>query len=317
MTEFGAQTRPSKPRNHMELVNILRQLWRWRLLVVASGALAIACGILATYKVTLPSHLESRQYKVGLGSVNVLIDTPDSQVIDLDPKGADAVGTRANLLANLISTSPIKSAIAARVHMPASQLTIVTPSAGGVTTPLSTNAAVQNKRRESIISIRTATDLPVISVDTQAPDVETAGRLANGAVLGLRDYLTSVAATQRVPEARQLVLRQLGAAQVGTAVRGPRRMIAVMIVIFIFSLCCAAIVVVSGVVRDWRAASAAEGRGGDDDEGGSPKRGDSEPTLRATTSAASAKPATAASAKSTPASRRKAKPVPRGSRAEA
>jgi capsular polysaccharide biosynthesis protein len=265
----------------MELVNILRQLWRWRLLVLAAGALAIACGILASYKVTLPSHLESRQYKVGLGSVNVLIDTPDSQVIDLDPKGADAVGTRANLLANLIATSPIKSAIAARVHMPASQLTFVTPSAGGVTTPLADDASVQNKRNESIISIRTATDLPVISVDTQAADAETAGRLANGAVLGLRDYLTSVAATQKVPEARQLVLRQLGAAQVGTAVRGPRRLIGILVILFVFALGCVAIVVVSGVVRDWRAVSAAEKEQGDDDDTGS-DRGVSEPTLRAT-----------------------------------
>jgi hypothetical protein len=264
----------------MELVNILRQLWRWRLLVLAAGALAIACGILASYKVTLPSHLESRQFKVGLGSVNVLIDTPDSQVIDLDPKGADAVGTRANLLANLIATSPIKSAIAARVHMPASQLTFVTPAAGGVTTPLASNASVQNKRNESIISIRTATDLPVISVDTQAADAETAGRLANGAVLGLRDYLTSVAATQQVPEARQLVLRQLGAAQVGTAVRGPRRLIGIMVIFFVFALGCVAIVVVSGVVRDWRAVSAAEKEYDDDDTGSD--RDVPEPTLRAT-----------------------------------
>ena len=42
----------------------------------------------------------------------MLIDTPDSQVVDLEPKGADGLGTRANLLANLMASSPVRTIIA-------------------------------------------------------------------------------------------------------------------------------------------------------------------------------------------------------------
>ena len=77
----------------MEFVTILRELWRQRALVLAGAALAIALGLMTAYKVSLaPPKLESRQYRVGVASARMLIDTPDSQVVDLEPKGADGLG---------------------------------------------------------------------------------------------------------------------------------------------------------------------------------------------------------------------------------
>jgi hypothetical protein len=250
----------------MELITILRELWRRRWLVVASAVLAAAAGLLLLYRVTLPTKVESRQYKVALGTVNVLVDTPDSQVIDLNPKGVDAVGTRANLLANLITTTPIKNAIAKHLQMPAKDLVVLAPPSGGVlaSNPTQTKGAVDTAGRNAkIIAIRTDPQLPVISIDTQAPDTATAARLADGAVAGLEDYLKSVAATQSVPTARQLVLRQLGEAQVAEATRGPRRMFGVVFAFFLFGAACAAIVIVPGVARGLRAAAEAEAAGAD------------------------------------------------------
>ena len=65
---------------------------------------------MTAYRISLaPPKLESRQYHVGVASARVLVDTPDSQVVDLNPKGADALSSRASLLANLMASSPVKT----------------------------------------------------------------------------------------------------------------------------------------------------------------------------------------------------------------
>ena len=43
---------------------------------------------MTAYRISLaPPKLESRQYHVGVASARVLVDTPDSQVVDLNPEG--------------------------------------------------------------------------------------------------------------------------------------------------------------------------------------------------------------------------------------
>jgi hypothetical protein len=248
----------------MDLITILRALWRGRLFVVLGTLVAVAAGVVIAYRVTpgVPPKLESRQYNVALGTVNVLVDTPDSQVIDLDPSGADAVSTRASLLASLISTSPIKSAIATRVGIPADELVVLGPQAGtaGSTAPASgTKSAVSaNGRRANIISIRTDETLPVISIDTQAPTERGAILLAEGAAAGLQDYLTTVVKSQKVPEKRRLVLRTLGTPEVGVSVRGPRKAYGVGLALFLLAFFCASIVLLPGIARGLREAAAAE-----------------------------------------------------------
>jgi hypothetical protein len=245
----------------MELITILLRLWRGRWLVLLSALVAIAVGVVVSYKVSFTSspHLQTRQYTVALGTVNVLVDTPESQVIDLDPKGADAVGPRATLLANLIATTPIKDAIAKQLNMSPRELTVLAPQSTSVLAPSAAQTQAAGRGRDAkVISIRTDETLPVISIDTQAPDADTASRLANGAAIGLQQYLTTVSATQRVPQKRQLKLRQLGDAQVGITARGPRRIFGAFAAFFILLLACSAIVLVPGVVRAVRMANLEE-----------------------------------------------------------
>jgi capsular polysaccharide biosynthesis protein len=246
----------------MDLITILRALWRGRLLVVLATFVAVLAGLVVAYRVTpgLPPKLESRQYQVALGTVNVLVDTPDSQVIDLSPTGADAVSTRATLLASLISTSPIKDEISRRVGIPSDRLVVLGPQAGEApASPSGTKAAVAaDGRRANIISIRTDETLPVISIDTQAPTGEEAIRLANGAAAGLQDYLATVVRSQKVPLKRRLVLRTLGTPEVGVSVRGPRKAYGVVLAFFLLVAFCAAIVILPGIARALRAAAAEE-----------------------------------------------------------
>jgi len=260
----------------MESITILRELWRLRYLVILAGLLALAIALMTAYRVSLsPPKLESRQYHVGLASARILIDTPDSQVVDLNPKGADALSSRASLLANLMASSPVKAIIARDAGVPASQLVAVAPSATGATAPTPLSQAASKSANVAdvyLLTMQADETLPIIAIQAQAPDAEQAARLANAATTGLRDYLRSVAGAQNVPAARQVVISGLGAAQAADVVRGPRRLFAIIAFIFVFGLACFGLIMVSGIARGWRRAaalerSAAEAQGPPDGDG--------------------------------------------------
>jgi hypothetical protein len=259
----------------MDLNTILRALWHRRALVAVAAALSVVAGIIAAYHVTLPAKLTSRQYTVAVGQARFLIDTPESQVLTVNPAttansaGPGDLAPRANLLANLIPTSPVQAAIAQRARIPAADLTIVGPPssvtgdpAPGPTPLEASQAAKANDRTANIVTISVPgapdSPLPVISVQTQSPREDTAARLANATIAGLQDFLASVPETQRIPAARKIVLRPLGTAQVGTTVHGPRRLYALLLPLVLFTLACAAIVFVPYVFRAWREIVAPE-----------------------------------------------------------
>jgi hypothetical protein len=234
---------------------ILRDLWRRRVLVAAAALVAIAIGWMLAYKVGFPP--ERRSYQVGVASASVLIDTPKSQVVEIAPKGSDMLGARANVLANLMVDGAIKEAIAQRVGVPSKELIATTDSAGTTETetPLT---ATSHAYSTSVAHTSDMNELPIIKIETQAPDVRRAIELANAAVTGLSEHLDSTAASETVSDTRRLRVRALGTAQGHLATRGPGRLIAVAAAIFVFMLGCGLILVVSAVVRGWRAADALE-----------------------------------------------------------
>jgi len=262
----------------MNHITILRALWQRRALVAVAAALSVVAGIVAAYHVTLPAKLTSRQYTVGVGQAYLLIDTTDSQVSTLGPPAtgntlpaapADLAG-RATLLANLVPTSRVKAAIAKRAGIRTADLRIVGPPspataftpAPGPTQLEASQAAKANDRTANIVKITVPgapdSPLPVISVQTQSPREQTAARLADATLSGLQYFLSSVPEAQRIPEARKIVLRPLGTAQVGTTVHGPSRLFALLLPFVLFTLACAAIVFVPYVIRAWREIVASE-----------------------------------------------------------
>jgi hypothetical protein len=260
----------------MNHITILRALWQRRALVAVAAALSVVAGVVAAYHVTLPANLTSRQYTVAVGQARFLIDTRESQVLTVspvttaDPAGSSDLAGRANLLANLIPSSAVKAAIAKRAGIPAADLTIVGPPSSATAsgpapgpTPLEASQAVKaNDRTANIVTITVPgapdSPLPVISVQTQSPREQTAAQLANATIAGLQHFLASVPEAQSIPEARKIVLRPLGTAQVGTLVHGPRRLYALLLPFVLFTLACAAIVFVPRVVRAWREIVAPE-----------------------------------------------------------
>jgi hypothetical protein len=246
----------------MELVTILQQLWRLRLVVAIAAVIAVVLGGLTAYRPGLPP--KSRQYSVGVASARALVDTPNSQVVDLGVKtdaNAGVLPARAVLLANLLVSSPLKDATAKRAKVPTDQLIAIadTPSDGApVDNQLTTGASLKpTDPRANVLTAHTDQSLPLITVNTQAPDPQTAARLADAALDVLESQLSSLLAGGNVPSDRQIVLKRLGTARAGVQQRGPSSVMAVAVMIILFLVQCGLLLAITAILRAWRAAAAA------------------------------------------------------------
>lgn len=237
----------------VESAKILRALWRLRVFVALVALLAIVSGWMLAYRLSFPP--ERRSYSVGVANASVLIDTPKSQVIDVAPKGSDTLGPRANVIANLMVDGGIKNAIARRAGVPPKRLLahVETPDDPG---PPLTARSLSYKTGAALTA--DMAQLPIVKVETQAPTVKQAIDLANDAVAGLGDYLNTKAAAETVSDSRRLRVSPLGTAQGHEAARGPGRMMALAVMVFVFFAGCAMILVVSALVRGWHATVASE-----------------------------------------------------------
>ena len=190
------------------------------------------------YRVGFPP--KSRKFDVNSATARLLVDTPSSQIVAVSPTAMDVLTARANLLASLMVDGVVKTAIAQRAGLPPGQIAGVALSAPDLT-PSAPPAPGGYVLTTNVLTDTQGTQLPIIEIDTQAPDAAGAARLANAAVVGLQDYLGSQAASQAVPQARRLRVTGLGAAQASEVARGPRVLMAAGLAVFIFVAGCAAI----------------------------------------------------------------------------
>jgi hypothetical protein len=239
----------------VESVTILRELWRRRLLVVVVAIFAIAAGWLLAFEPTFP--LKSRGYDVGLASARVLVDTPQSQVVEVAPEGSETLGSRASVLANLMIDGELKAQIERRAGLRPNQLIATSEAVGGVdgTVPLTRNSYVLTT---GVVVNSDLAQLPLLKVETQAPDPAKAAKLGDAAVAGLTAYLESKASSQRIPTERRLNVNGLGPAQAHLARRGPGPVMGAAAALFVFLAGCAAILALSSLIRAWRVAAATD-----------------------------------------------------------
>ena len=78
--------------------------------------------------------------------------------------------------------------------------------------------------------------MPMLDIFAQAPTTTTATTLANAAVAGLRQYLSSTSASQRIPNRDQVRLLQLGQARGEVINHGVYWQVAVLVFLLTFGL---------------------------------------------------------------------------------
>lgn len=241
-------------------VSILRQLWRHRAVVAVFALVAVLLGGLIAYRPSFPP--QSRKYHVGTAMVHILVDTPASQVVEVSPKGSETLGQRASLLANLMSQGEVKAEVARRAGLRPNQLLAVSDASidPKTVTPQQTKGPKVHLLTIGVVTNDAGEELPIIGVQAQAPDAAKAAALANAAVSGLQDFLTSKAAVERIPDARRLTVRGLGAAQAREISRGPGPLLAFVVMVFLFAALCGVLLFILALAETWRAVSDDEAR---------------------------------------------------------
>jgi hypothetical protein len=253
----------------MFTIKILHQLWNRRRLLAVAGLVAVLAGFAIMFQ--LPS-LKPRSYTVGMATGQILLDTPDSQVVTLSPKGSESLGLRASVIASLMVGGEVESAIARQAGLKPSQLGGSTQAATEGSATFGSGTPVPARTPSGpdayILTTQTLTDttnnpLPIVAFTAEGPNAAAALRLANATITGLRNYLNTKAATERIPDAGRLQVTGVGVPQVTSESRGPTLPVAIIAVIMVFAVGCAAIVGFPMLRRSWRVAGELEKREGE------------------------------------------------------
>ena len=233
----------------MDSLAFPRALWRRRIFVSLGAVLAIAA---------------AAKFAAGTGAgaraeVHVLLDTPQSQLINADPARLESLPWRANLLAQLLGTEPARRQLAREAGIPAHQLAVVNsdlatptvPPGAEVPAPLPLAAAnaAASPPEVYLLSVHSDATIPLISLGAaQAPDRGAAARLAEAAVQALKIS----AAPADTPEARTSSPSPSPRSRLWDLAADHRTLVVLGVAIVLFGLWCAGVVLVSAIARSMR-----------------------------------------------------------------
>lgn len=247
----------------MELAQILVQLWRRRIAVLAVAVVATIAALALAYKISvLPPGLTHRTISNGTAEAHVLVDYPRSSVGDLN-RSFDPLVARAQVLSELMTTAPVVDRIAKIAGVPASAITASTDTST-LNVPTSevepsANARsndITNERLRYRITFRAEPEQPVVTVFGQGPTAEAAITIANAAAKGAAEWVKQTQDQQAVPDGRRTQLTQLGAATGGLVNSGASRIVAALAFVAILGVGCLLILLVGNTLPAVRRANA-------------------------------------------------------------
>lgn len=167
----------------MELVSILRVLWRHVALVVF-GLLIVVAVLVATHRLAInPPHLIAHRKASGLATGKVLLASPEAPSAGAERANdqGDSMGLRGALLADEMASDATRRDVARRAGIPASQLVVIGPVANPPWDPVPLAAAAAKSAAVSAApySISTTADgqVPIVTIQASAPSMPAAARL--------------------------------------------------------------------------------------------------------------------------------------------
>jgi hypothetical protein len=209
----------------MELVRVVRLLWRRRI--------ALAAGLVGTATLAVvggrPAPTSS-----GVAYTRVAIDTPRSVLVDTTPAGATTLAWRAALLSHLAAADAQRRAVAGRLGVPVDQLAVVDPELAIPGVPSSLPKAVSDAivpRAPYALSVSMPNGaVPIISIEAYAPDRNGAVRLARAAA----SFLESERSSSGGAGVQRFVIDRAAPIHARTLVKahGPLRVVAVFVFLF-------------------------------------------------------------------------------------
>lgn len=191
----------------MNLILILKELWRRRVLVVLAFLAAAVIAVFAVYNVSgFPPSLSKRSQVSAQGSIEVLVDSSRSPIAG-SRRDLGGLAARAGVFARLMAGGNVIGQIAEDAGVPEKGIDVAGP------TPLAGEApgvAEAPQLHRYGITFTNLEELPIVAVTTRAPTVAAARAMAAAAPVALGKLVKSIQVRQNTPPGERVELRVLG-----------------------------------------------------------------------------------------------------------
>jgi hypothetical protein len=244
----------------------LRELWRHPKGLVLVILLSLAMATWSIYSISLfPPGVKPRSLEMGTASARILVDTPKSTAVDANatPIALTALTSRASLLGSIIASPPVREYIARRAGISADQITAVGPVTPDVPRALpepgheAKTTDILRSTDQYRLDVQVQPTTPIIDIYVQGPSAEAASHLADASVAGLKEYLSSVAAQQRIGPADQVRLLELGGSPGSVINKGANIELALLTFFLVLAASSAALLFLTRVKKGWNQSAPA------------------------------------------------------------
>jgi hypothetical protein len=208
----------------MEVVTVLRVLWRRRIALAVGCVFAVAVAVAVGRSPSAPG---------GLAKARVVVDTPQSQLVRDDPAGAQTLPWRATLAAMTLGTKAAREQMAREAEVPIGQLAVtdleLTFPPVPASLPRAATSAANTTTEPYVLTVYTDDVLPVVVIETAAPTRYKAARLAQAAIYALQTGVSPIT----TEEQQGLSVQQSGAVRSRTVpgAAGRKKMAAIAVVL--------------------------------------------------------------------------------------
>jgi hypothetical protein len=261
----------------MELVSIIRQLWRRKLLVLLVVLVAFCVAIWSTYKV--PS-MQKRGLQLGAASSQILVDSPASTLVEgVDANQLTTLSTRARVYAQYLASLQARDAIAKASGIPARAIKTSGPFSSDIARNNYQNQSSESRANDVLkegagyrLIFDAQEGVPIITVSAQAPTAAAAIKLAQASFVAVTQYVDKLqreaeavpekplpkGVTPQISTDNGVRVRQLGDPEGGIIGSGNGKILMVFVFLAVMLFGCALIAILPGMARHWRLLDRAE-----------------------------------------------------------
>jgi len=235
---------------------LLRELWQRRLLIVLVTVIAAAISAAAVFNVSFaPPSLSKRDHSEAKGEVEILVDSNRSPIADV-ARNIEPLTARAGVFARYMAGGNVIRKVAESTGIPIDEIEVAGPAplpGEVIEAPLPLNL-----KPYGIAFVQRA-ELPIVNVETRAPTVEEARKLAAATPSAVRSMVAQIQEEQEIPVGKRVTFRVLGPAQgdLATEALGAKAAIAIFLVLEIIGVLL--ILGIPRLVKAWRSVDAGNG----------------------------------------------------------
>ncbi|HSZ05141.1 MAG TPA: hypothetical protein VK778_08060 [Solirubrobacteraceae bacterium] len=206
------------------------------------------------------SGLKARSLQYSSATTQLLVDSPTSVLGDLS-QSFEPLSARATVYANFMASPAVLALIGQQVGLSGGQLYATGPVSASQPrvvqepTALKRNTEITGETDPYRLSFESQPNLPTINVYAQAPSTALAVGLANGAVVGLKQYVTALEEADKTPPRARVTIRRLGPANGAVVDGGISKELAVLVFVGVCLLWCILLLAASRFREVWRGSA--------------------------------------------------------------